>query len=201
MRRIFIAINLPEEIKDELEIAQNEMAGDFVLPDAANAAEGRPVVRWVPKQNLHITLVFVGDVDESRILELNKVVGEAVKDFQPFLLKLNRICYGPTNQKPPRLIWLELAKNKELLEIAACLKQALIRANILKQADKRPFSGHITLGRIRHWEFKRIEPEERPEIDRGVSLEFEVKSVDIMESKLKRIGAEYLVLQSIGLEK
>jgi len=58
---------------------------------------------------------------------------------------------------------------------------------------------HITLGRIKTWEFRRMEPEERPEINEDINLNFEVNSIEIMESQLKRNGPDYTILESCPL--
>ncbi|PIX88575.1 MAG: hypothetical protein COZ30_00470, partial [Candidatus Nealsonbacteria bacterium CG_4_10_14_3_um_filter_36_16] len=55
---------------------------------------------------------------------------------------------------------------------------------------------HITLGRIKQWEFRQIEPEERPEVNEEINLTFEVNSIEVMESELKRGGSEYTILES-----
>ena len=67
-----------------------------------------------------------------------------------------------------------------------------------KEKEARPYSPHITLARIKTWEFRRLE--DRPEIDEPIDLTFEVNSFEIMESFLKRSGAEYEVLESISLK-
>jgi len=55
---------------------------------------------------------------------------------------------------------------------------------------------HINLGRIKTWQFRQIEPEERPEINENINLSFEVNSIEIMESRLKRTGPDYTILES-----
>ena len=62
------------------------------------------------------------------------------------------------------------------------------------------FSPHITLGRIKTWQLRQIDPEERPEINEDIDLTFEVKSIEIMESRLKRGGVEYTILESVPLK-
>ena len=59
---------------------------------------------------------------------------------------------------------------------------------------------HITLGRIKLWEFRQIEPEERPDVSREIDLVFEVNSIEVMESQLKRIGPDYTILKSCPLK-
>jgi 2'-5' RNA ligase len=62
--------------------------------------------------------------------------------------------------------------------------------------ENKGFVLHITLARIREWEWKKIEPEERPEINEELDLIFTVESIEVMESELKRGGPEYTVIES-----
>jgi 2'-5' RNA ligase len=188
-RRIFIAINLPEKIKEELISFQEKYSE---LP-----------ARWVKKENLHITLAFLGylrDEDLPKIIEITKKVA---KNHYPFLIKILKVSYGPPKIFPPRMVWAIGEKNEALWRLQENLKNALIEMKIpqLEEEEGRGFIPHITLARIRKWEFKQMEPEEKPEIDEDVEFSFEVKSIEIMESHLKRGGAEYTVLESIPLSK
>jgi len=164
MKRVFIAINLPEEIKKELISFQSKW---LELP-----------CRWTKKENLHITLEFLGYLTDEELIELCQKTKEMASSKKAFSIRLNKICYGPPDKKPPRMVWAIGEKIKEF-----------------------NFTPHITLGRIRVWEFRQIEPEERPIVEEEISLNFEVKSIDLMESKLKRSGAEYTILESIPLPK
>ena len=83
--------------------------------------------------------------------------------------------------------------------MAEKLKKEMVEADILKKIEKREFSPHITLARIKTWQWREIEPEERPEIEREIDLNFEVNSIEVMESAIKRTGAEYNILESIKL--
>ena len=177
MRRVFIAINLPERVKQELEKIKNEIEDS--LPEQG-------IAKWVKTDNLHLTLVFVGYVKDERIPSICQNVKEAAQGIKPFSLKLQRVCYGPPKKMPPRLIWVELEHDKELGQLV----------ERLGAMENRAFSPHITLARIRTWQWKQIEPEQRPEIEREIDLEFEVESVEVMESVLRRTGPEYTILQS-----
>jgi len=68
-----------------------------------------------------------------------------------------------------------------------------------KDLESRPYTPHLTLGRIKTWEFRKIEPEERPKIDEDINLSFEVNSIEIMESQLKRGGPKYTILENFPL--
>jgi len=189
-RRIFIAINLPEDIKKKL----------------ADYKEKWPelTARWTRTDNIHITLVFLGYVSDEQIPEICRAVEEVVLKHDSFDINLNRICYGPLSQnefgsglisgeKPPRMVW---AIGEKITELSLLKKELDEKLGVF---ENREFSPHITLARVSKWAWQRIEPEERPEINEEINLIFSVNSVEIMESVLKRGGPEYIVLESYNL--
>ncbi len=178
-RRIFIAINLPENIKKKLAEYQAKWPE---LP-----------IRWVKSENLHITLDFIGYIGDEELLEICKITKEVASRHPSFLVNLFEICYGPTDKKLPRMTWAIGEKSEEF----ASLKDDLDKS--LTISEKRQFSPHITLGRIRQWEWQRIEPEERPAVDEDINLSFSVDSIEVMESILKKRGPEYIILESYDL--
>jgi len=190
-RRIFIAINLPEDIKQKLSEYQKKIEELFTLH--RSEASGAGPIRWTKQDNIHITLAFLGYIADEELVEVCKVVKEAVSKHSSFSINLFKICYGPTDKKPPRMVWVIGEKSEEF----ASLKEDLDKS--LAISEKRQFSPHITLGRIRKWEWQRIEPEERPEVDEEIDLRFLVNSIEIMESVLKKTGPEYTILESHNL--
>ena len=185
--RIFIAINLPQEIKNELRKFQNFFSE---LP-----------AKWVKPQNLHITLVFLGYVRDEDLPKIIEITKEAASRHNSFSINLIKICYAPPKIKPPRMVWVVGEENQELGNLQNNLQNSLRRVNVpyLKEEKERAFTPHITLARIRKWEFKQMEPEERPRINNTINLSFNVNSIEVMESHLKRGGAEYDILESIPL--
>lgn len=188
-RRIFIAINLPEEIKKQLIDYQNKWLD---LP-----------CRWTKKENLHITLFFLGYLTDQELVEVLKIAKEVTQRIQPFSIDLIKICYGPPHQKkPPRMVWAMGENSEELGKLRKDLETFLLSSVALAKEDineKRGYTSHITLGRIKQWEFKRIDPKERPVVDVDISLSFEVNSIEVMESQLKPRGSEYTILESLPL--
>ena len=158
--------------------------------------------RWVKKDNLHITLIFLGYLADEEIVETCKIVGETVSRHSSFIVNLKRICYGPPQKIPPRMVWAEGEKSEELGKLQKDLENSLLAtpSSGLKKTETRPYAPHITLGRIKAWDFRQIEPEERPEVSEEIDLNFEVNSVEVMESQLKRGGAEYTALESAPLK-
>ncbi|MBU4368064.1 hypothetical protein KKC49_04360, partial [Patescibacteria group bacterium] len=85
--RIFIAINLPNDIKKNLTAYQNKW------PDLP--------ARWTKPENLHITLVFIGSIDEKGISEIRQILGNLIVRHKTFFVSLNKISYGPPKIMPP----------------------------------------------------------------------------------------------------
>ena len=186
-RRIFIAINLPEKIKSQLVKYQKKWPE---LP-----------IKWTKKDNLHITLVFIGYLKDEEIPEICQIVEEMAGKNSVFTISLNKIVYAPPKKMPPRMVWASGEKSEQLTKLQRALENSLLASPLkenIKQ-EKRLYSPHITLGRIKRWDFKQLEIEERPSINENVSFNFEVSSIEIMESQLKRTGAEYTVLESVPL--
>ncbi|MDP1538718.1 MAG: RNA 2',3'-cyclic phosphodiesterase [bacterium] len=184
--RIFIAINLPEDIKKKLEDCQSKW---LELP-----------CRWTKKENLHITLMFLGYLSDEELVEICKTTKEVALLNPSFTINLNKICYGPPEKMPPRVVWVEGEKSEELGKLQKDLENSLLSSENLAKEDinheGRPYAPHITIGRIRTWEFRQFEPEERPEVNEEINLNFEVNSIEVMESRLKRGGPEYTILES-----
>lgn len=187
-QRIFIAINLPEDVKKELMNFQSKWPE---LP-----------VRWIKPENLHITLVFLGYVSDEELPKILKIVNEVAERHSPFPINLTKICYGPPKKIPPRLVWIEGEKSEELGKLQQDLEELLFSDSVksLRTPETRIYVPHITLGRIRVWEFRQIEPEERPMLNENISLNFEVNSIELMESRLSKGGAEYTTLKSFELK-
>jgi len=179
--RIFIAINLPEEVKK----------------DFFSYFEKWPELqaKWTAKDNLHITLEFLGDLTNEEIGEVCMAVKEVAERQSCFSLNVTRVIYGPPEKNPPRMIWAIGEKSKELSELRQDLENALTgRVNFIP--ENKTFAPHITLARISAWVWRSIEPEERPEINENIDLVFTVESIEVMESVLKRGGPQYTILES-----
>ena len=193
--RIFIAINLSEKIKKKLIDYQTKWSE---LP-----------IKWTKKDNLHITLIFLGYVPNEELLEVCKKIKEVAFKNSPFLINLKKILYGPPKKMPPRMVWVEGVcsefikgeKVDKLSQLQKDLENSLLNSFTKGiESEVRLYIPHITLGRINTWEFRQIEPEERPEVNEEINFNFEVNSIEIMESVLKKGGPEYTVLESALLK-
>ncbi len=183
-RRIFIAINLSEKIKKRLKEYREQHDG---LP-----------VRWTKAPSLHLTLVFIGYVDNEQMLEVCKIARKTAEEMEPFFINFKRIVLGPPGREP-RMIWLEGQASEELAQLRSWLEKTLLAGNIgFHKPETRVFSPHITLARIKmnEWREAQINP---AEIKMDFPAPVEVNSIEVMESDLKFDGAEYATLESCPL--
>jgi RNA 2',3'-cyclic 3'-phosphodiesterase len=182
--RVFVAINLPEGIKRELFSYSEKW---LELP-----------AKWTSKDNLHITLEFLGNLTDEEIGEVCLAVKNVAENHKSFSLSLNKILYGPAKKIPPKFVWAEGEKSEELALLRKDLEEALTE-KVSFVPENRVFAPHVTLARISEWEWKKFDPEERPEINELLDLIFSVDSIEVMESELKRDGPVYTILESHNL--
>ncbi|MDO8470538.1 MAG: RNA 2',3'-cyclic phosphodiesterase, partial [bacterium] len=99
MKRIFIAINLPEEVKESLVSFQDQW------PDLP--------ANWTKKENLHITLQFLGNVSDKELEKVIEKLTSAGKNHASFEGTLRNIVYGPTKSRPS-MVWAFAEKSSSL---------------------------------------------------------------------------------------
>jgi 2'-5' RNA ligase len=127
--RLFIAINLNDEWKDWL------MNAAGVLK--SSAVKGR----FTPRENLHLTLAFLGEIDASKLALVKHCMDQILE--RTFLLYLDGL--GRFKGKDGDLYWAGVKKNNALLDLQNKLSDALVNAGF--SLDNRKFSPHLTLGR------------------------------------------------------
>ncbi|KKQ76637.1 MAG: 2'-5' RNA ligase, 2'-5' RNA ligase [Parcubacteria group bacterium GW2011_GWC1_38_6] len=187
-KRIFVAVNLPDKIKEKLIGYQSQWNE---IP-----------ANWTKKENLHITLSFLGYLADEDLPDVLVATEKVAAKAESFSVVLDKICYGPKGKNPPRMIWAT-GESEELSNLQRELEKSLIfsiEGDETKINQSKKNTIHVTLARIRQWDFRRIDPEESPIIDNDIAISFPVNSVDIMESVLKKGGPKYIVLESYSLE-
>jgi len=205
--RIFVAINLPEDIKKKL-FSYSEKWSRQSRGSSMTESSGPDLpAKWTSKDNLHITLEFLGNLTDEEIGEVCVAVKEVVGEHESFSLSLNQILYGPPTPlsgvkgtlSVPKFIWALGEKSKELAELRDDLEEVLTQ-KVAFAPENRIFAPHITLARISAWGWRAIEPEERPEINENIDLIFTVESIDVMESEMKKGGPQYTIIESHQLK-
>jgi 2'-5' RNA ligase len=178
MIRTFIALPIPDDIKDSLQSAILQLKGK------------NHGVRWVKSGGLHITLKFLGDIPEDLVNPLSIELDRAARGHPRLKLMLSD-CGAFPNVKRPRVIWAGLSGDVgELTGLAASIEKACALCGIPE--EKRPFSSHITLGRLKT----------PTVVDLGIgSLAgmFSANEVLLYQSELLPSGARYTVLHRSSL--
>ena len=181
--RLFIAIDLPEAVKDVL--AETAVRLSQNVPNRA--------IRWVSHDQMHLTLRFLGDTVVSQLPDLQQELAKLATQYQPFQLWLRGAGAFP-NPKRPRVVWVGLAGDlAPLQKMQATLEDRVVALGWAR--EKRPFSPHLTLGRVKdagqarglNWDVKLVE------------VGFGVTAVQLVQSELRSSGAVYTVLQEVPL--
>lgn len=162
--RVFIAIELDDEIKKYLSEIQTKVK--------KNSIKGN----FTREANFHLTLRFIGDVDDKGIHSLKRAIDETSKEFQEFELKLGGL--GEFPRKDKKIIWIGLSEGiKELKDLFKRLENNLEKQGFNR--EERGLKPHITIGR----EVRVDKPFE--DLKNEISIEpklINVKKISLMES-------------------
>ena len=133
--RTFIAIELNKGTHSELSSLQ------------AVLKKSDADVKWIDPQIIHLTLKFLGNVDDKKIKDVQNLLNDVAKNFSPFVLSLKGIGAFPKLDYP-RVIWVGVDEGKdEASQLAKELEDVLEKIGIPK--EDREFHPHITLGRVK----------------------------------------------------
>lgn len=183
--RAFIAVDIGDEIRDRLDELQRRLRKVH-----AN-------VRWVKPQTIHLTLAFLGDVPVEQVDAIRKTLDQACAGHPAFELEAAGTGFFG---KPgyPRVVWAGISDCPLLLKLQGRIAQGLHDAGI--EFDNKPFSPHLTLGRV-----KGIDHHTGPLLEKiGKYREAElgttrIDRVELIQSELTPRGAEYTILHQAGL--
>lgn len=182
--RTFVAITLPMDVREGLAGLRNRLDS----PDLA--------AKWVSRENIHLTLKFLGSVDSDRIVEIEGALKRALQEHTSFHFVLGRVGSFPSPSRP-RVIWVGVVEGKEQLrEIALSIEEEL--ADIGFPKDRKGFSAHVTLARVKREKKRGRLAEAMSETDYR-SRSIEVSRVEIMRSQLRPQGPIYTRLAEVRL--
>lgn len=183
--RLFLAINLPAEVRTALADAMRPLR------------EAAPALRWVAEPRLHLTVRFLGEQPVGLVPELRAAVDSAVARHGDTPLALGGLGAFP-NFRRARVVWLGVAPDPRLELLHHDVEAACVALGL--EPEGRAFRPHLTLGRV---------PERAPEeqlralqrLVRSFSFEetLEVSSVDLMSSEQSPEGPRYRLLHSSPL--
>lgn len=189
--RCFIAIELPEDIK-------------IFIDNLINLKSSVDGINFVKKENLHLTLKFLGEVGIDLIPLIVKSLKNLAKEFPPFTLKISHPGVFPDKVKP-RVIWMGLEYSEILKDLAVRVDEETYKFCIEK--EKREFKSHITIARVKNFQngirmFEKICKTFRDNNFTDNDLKkphFTVKEFVLMKSTLTPGGSIYEVLERFPL--
>jgi 2'-5' RNA ligase len=182
--RLFLAIDPGEECRQRLA---------SVIAVVRSATSG---VRWVRDGKLHVTLAFLGEVDDSRVDDVRAAAGGVVRRHVPFKATISGSGVFP-DWRRPRVVWFGI-------EDAGGMQQLGNDINAMSTSlgfpPDHPFRPHLTIGRVPN----RLTPDQRDQLRSMLSVltvahPFDVRRVILMRSTLSPSGSEYSEVGSFPL--
>ena len=136
MHRLFVAIDLPEPVKERL----------------AEICFGIPGAKWVKPEQLHLTLRYIGEVDGATFVDIREAL--ATIDLPPFSVCLKGLgCFPP--RKTPRVLWVGIdPPHEQLFRLRKRVETTLVRLGV--EPEHRKFAPHITLARLNETPMNRL---------------------------------------------
>ncbi len=177
LHRLFFSINIPDDIRQELARYQKRWR--------------RYPVRWTKPENLHFTVLFVGNVSDDALGAVERAGAAAVAGEHSFTIHLTKVMLVPSH-RPATMVWAVGESEESPRRIAECLTRQLAATNV-GHRESKPFSLHLTLGRAKGPHLKGVP------INAELNLEFAATALDLMESVLGPNGPTYTTLHSFSL--
>jgi RNA 2',3'-cyclic 3'-phosphodiesterase len=175
--RLFVAATLPESLKD-------------VFHEQLKAFE-HPNIRFLPPQNLHLTLFFIGNVPLSALESIKSIIKGIAQQHEPFTLRFAQTEPGPHIHKP-RLIWARFASHPTFEQLNTALTELLT----IKTLPKKKPLPHITLARFRK---DKPVPKELSAIISKEPIVLTVNTISLWQSELSSPHPTYKVLHTYPL--
>ena len=183
--RSFIAIPLSAEIIFRIEKTQKELK---TLPAD---------VKWVNPRSIHLTLKFLGGIEEEDIEKIAQGIQDGIKGFKPWSAAVRNMGAFPS-LKNPRVIWIGIEdQSGQLVRLQNQTEQQMSKLGF--EEEKRTFSPHLTLGRVRSPRGKDELVKYLLDERERVFGEINVDRVILFKSELKPTGAVYTVLKEFIL--
>jgi 2'-5' RNA ligase len=183
--RAFIAVELPQALTVDIQKLQDKLK------------KQRLHLRWVRPQNIHLTLKFLGNIDAKDVADITKSLGQAVQPHRAFALAPQGLGIFP-NLKNPKVVWIGVSGDTaKLRELQRSIDDALHLLGFAK--EKRPFRGHLTIGRVK----ERIDSRKIAETLKSCGLftsdPFKVDRLALIKSDLRPQGPIYTRLENVLL--
>ncbi len=154
-------------------------------------------IKWVEGNNLHLTLKFLGWVEDKNLEKIRSLTEESIKGRGSFKVKFAGMGSFP-QEKSPRVFWIGISEGGEKLkQIADKLEDDLSRAGF--RSEDREFSAHLTIGRVKEKKGVDKVKEKMCELEKQTFGEILVANINIMKSTLTQKGPTYEIYHQVHL--
>lgn len=175
--RAFIAIELPLPLREDLIDSVTHATPN--VPDRA--------IRWVKPGNIHLTLRFLGNTQETHISAIGEKLQAGLNSWNPFTLTTDKLGCFP-NPGRPRVVWVGLTGDLEqLVSLNRLVEQTV--TDFGWEPEKRRFNPHLTVGRVKN--SRQVAAANIPYGNVLIDQTFRVDSISLIESTLMSSGAIY----------
>jgi 2'-5' RNA ligase len=202
MIRAFLAVELSHALQAELALVQQELK-QSIEPEMKRGTR----ISWVQPAKIHLTMKFLGDMDEQMIEPLRIAIEQAIGNRTVVNVPLERLGAFPRPQSP-RVLWVGPSENwergieaKRVAEIHGAIERACEDVGFLRET--KPFSPHLTLARIKAGErHVGVALAKDGVLDRPISLGLlTVESVVLIQSELRPTGSVYTKLWEVQMRE
>jgi 2'-5' RNA ligase len=185
LKRTFIAIDIP--LEDSIVKQINKLKAEFI----------NEKIKWIKAHQFHITIQFLGNVEDTDISKINESLGKVTAGFGDFSIELEEFGVFK-NIKNPRILWIGFRPCDELIKLKNAIEDEMTRFGFEK-SDK-PFSPHLTIARIKVLR-QREKLKELIDSYSGKIIQLvNVGEIILYESMLKPDGPEYNIIKKHSLK-
>lgn len=185
--RSFVAIELPTPIKVNIKDIQHKLK-----------SSGSDV-RWTKAEGIHLTIKFLGNVEHEQIPGVSVILARCSATIPSFMLDVCSLGAFP-NERNPKVVWMGIRDDRGHLDkLQKSLEKGL--SDIGFKEEKRAFTPHLTLGRVRSPQKKRELAQTLDDYRQCECGQFEAKEVCLFKSELKPGGAVYTKLKTFALHR
>lgn len=182
--RAFLAVPLPRQLQQSIRAVQRGLKGRI------------PEARWTRSENLHLTLHFLGEIEQETLEKIKVSVLSVRRCQRPFQVEVKGLGAFP-NLRRPRVIWLGLEPRGQLRQLHKVSQRCLRQAGVM--TESRPYSPHLTIGRLR---------QHKPDLTDLLKSAGEnsigtltVDKLVLFESRLRPEGAEHIPILTVNLDE
>jgi RNA 2',3'-cyclic 3'-phosphodiesterase len=188
--RTFIAVEIPPHVQKKIQQETEPLRKEL----------GLSLIRWVPTQNIHITLKFLGDVSPASVDHVTQILRTEADSCPAFDIHIGGLGSFPSLRRP-RVLFIGIQAPAEFEALYRGIESACARLGY--ESEQRSFSPHLTIGRIRQDASATDQQKIRRALE-GITIDAlgtaRVNSVHLYKSDLKPTGSVYTQIFSAPLK-